>query len=236
MKKLKKNEETQVPTQEAAEAAKEKEKRGKQLKKDAMKRQRKGKLDTSACETNDSGKKASISKTKNSSKSTTGQKTKKVVKKAPAPQGRCKVSTAGDDSGCQCRGLRELDVRDRVWMAARMKVGARLHEKRCVDCLSKCEDLSDMRQPRTACTCNCGLTGHKVEEGEEGKEDCQCNMMLCLPRCNDRGSKMEAGPGNKRKRKNRRRSAQREIEQRATQSQARVATTEIKKRKQLAAN
>jgi hypothetical protein len=42
-----------------------------------------------------------------------------------------------------------------------------------------------------------------MEEGEEGKEDYQCDMMLCLPCYSMRQTEMAAGTGSKRTRKKR---------------------------------
>jgi hypothetical protein len=148
--------------------------------------------------------------------SKTKQLTKRARKprKSAAPQGRRKVPTPGDASGCKHRGLRELDVCDKAWTTACVKVGAWLHKKPCIDCAAKSENgegtgervldasvLLLLKQPSLACICNCGPVGHEMEEDEEGRDECQCDMMLCLPCCSDRDSRMTEVDGNKRRRR-----------------------------------
>jgi hypothetical protein len=108
-KKQKKKIVTQEPTQEAAQAKKDKEKRKTDLGKEAMKRQR--------GDHEEAGKEESAtldSRKKTLSKKTAGKKvtTKKATRprQVPIPQGRRKVPTAGDESGCKHHGLRELDI------------------------------------------------------------------------------------------------------------------------------
>jgi hypothetical protein len=220
---------TQEPTEEAAQAKKDKEKRTAEMRKDAMKRQREaikesGKEETQEARTQKkttSTKKTSNKKTTNketSNKETSNRKprSKKTTrtKEAPIPQGRRKVPTAGDESGCKHSGLRELDVCDKTWITAYVKVGGWLHKKPCIDCAGKSKErggeavldasvLLLLKQKNVAYICNCGPIGHKMEEGEEGKEDYQCDMMLCLPCYSMRQTEMAAGTGSKRKRKKR---------------------------------
>jgi hypothetical protein len=54
--------------------------------------------------------------------------------------------------------------------------------------------------PNVAWICNCGPVGHKMKEGEDGREDYICNMMLCLPCYSERESKMGTGARTKRRR------------------------------------
>ena len=204
-KKNKKN--GKDPTEEAAIAKKEKEKKDRTRLKDAWKRQKK---DVEAEQ--DDGRKE---EEKKRSKKKEEPKKARKQKKTAVPQGRRKVPTPGDASGCKHRGLRELDVCDKAWMTACVKVGAWLHKKPCIDCAAKSENgeatgervldasvLLLLKQPSLACVCNCGPTGHKMEEDEEGRDECQCDMMLCLPCCSDRDSRMTELHGrNKRRRR-----------------------------------
>ena len=214
-KKREQRKEAKKPTQEAAEAIKEKEKKSENLKKEPMKRQKgdlseAGKVESVML---DSSNKACGVKTSTKTKNPKAPKEKRK-KKAPLPQGRRKVPTPGDESGCKHRGLRELDVCDKAWIAAYVKVGAWLHKKPCIDCAAIGERVETatervmdasmlllLKQPNVAYICNCGPIGHKMEEGEEGKDEYQCDMMLCLPCYSERESKMDAGSGGKRKRK-----------------------------------
>ena len=215
----------QEPTQEAAEAKKAKEKRAADMKRDAMKRQ---KENLKATETEESEKQTGPRKKTTSRKKTANKeasnkeasnrkaRSKKdpTTKQAPKPQGRRKVPTAGDEGGCKHSGLMELDACDETRIAAYVKVGAWLHKKPCVDCAGKSQKgggeavldasvLLMLKQKNVACICNCGPIGHKMEEGEEGKEDYQCDMMLCVPCYSMRQTEMAAGTGSKRKRKKR---------------------------------
>jgi hypothetical protein len=173
-------------------------------------------------EKGDSSINAAISTTTSSKKKAANKKGKprraKKPKVAPVAQGRWKIPTAGDGSGCRHHGLRELTMCDKAWMAAYVKEGAWLHKKPCVDCAARGESTEEtsekvldvsvllrLKQQCVAYICNCGPTGHKMEEGEEGKDEYQCDMMLCLPCFSERESKMEAGDGGKRKRRQRNR-------------------------------
>jgi hypothetical protein len=213
LKRGKKKNQTQEPTQEAAQAIKVKEKEYEKLKKLAMKRQRE--------DVNEAGDEESVrldSHQKNSSQTTSDSAKKAATKKgkrpAPVPQGRRKVPTPGDESGCKHRGLRELDVCDKAWITAYVKVGAWLHKKPCIDCAAQSENVEGreerildasvlllLKQPDLAYICNCGPIGHKMEEGEEGKDEYQCDMMLCLPCYSERESKMKGAGGRRMRRK-----------------------------------
>ena len=100
---------------------------------------------------------------------------------------------------------------DKAWIAAYVKVGGWLHKKPCIDCAAQCDSTKETRekvldasvllrlkQQSVAYICNCGHIGNKMEEGED---DYQCDMMLCLPCYNESESKMGAGSGSKRKRR-----------------------------------
>jgi hypothetical protein len=210
----------QEPTQEAAEAKKAKEKRAADMKRDAMKRQKENLEETETQEgekeTGPGKRTTSRKKTANKEASNRKARSKKdpTTKQAPKPQGRRKVPTAGDEGGCKHSGLMELDVCDKTWIAAYVKVGAWLHKKPCVDCAGKSQErggeavldasvLLLLKQKNVAYICNCGPIGHKMEEGEEGKEDYQCDMMLCVPCYSMRQTEMAAGTGSRRKRKKR---------------------------------
>jgi hypothetical protein len=207
----------QEPTQEAAQAAKEKEKNSETVRNKAMKRQKAGKDKN---EMGDDGKFAAVTTTPKGNKKTGDKKKEKPkrIKKpkdSPVPQGRRKVPSAGDESGCKHHGLRDLDMCDKAWMAAYVKVGAWLHKKPCIDCASSQDEstkdtrekvldasvLLQLKQQTVAYICNCGPVAHKMEEGEEGREEYECDMMLCLPCYSERESKMGTASGGKRKRK-----------------------------------
>jgi hypothetical protein len=204
------------PTEEATIAKKEKEKQTLGREKAAMKRQKKGAV--KATEKEKEAEQGDDRREGETKSSKTKQLTKRARKprKSAAPQGRRKVPTPGDASGCKHRGLRELDVCDKVWIAAYVKVGAWLHKKPCIDCAAKGEDGEEtgervldasvlllLKQPSLAYICNCGPIGHKMEEGEEGRDEYQCDMMLCLPCYSTRDSLMTEVDGNKRRRRQR---------------------------------
>lgn len=203
----------QEPTQEAAQAVKEKEKKAEQMKKKAHKRQKQAttgsELDDT--ESGDSHKEAAISK--ESAKKKGRPKSTKKAKEAPVLQGRRQVPNAGDGSGCKHHGLRELVMCEKAWMRAYVKIGGWLHNKPCVDCAAKSDGTKEtggkvmdasalllLKQDNVAYICNCGPIGHKMMEDEKGKEDCQCDMMLCLPCHSERENKLGTGSRSKRKR------------------------------------
>jgi hypothetical protein len=131
----------------------------------------------------------------------------------PVLQGRHKIPTPGDDQGCKHRGLSELCPCDKRWLRAYVKEGAWLHKKPCVDCAARESteegeervlDASVLLQQKAgivAFICNCGPTGHKMKDGDEGKLEYQCNLMLCVPCYNIRQSNSEGGGGRKRRRR-----------------------------------
>jgi hypothetical protein len=205
------NRKNEAPTEEASLAKKDKDKQRLVLQKKAMKRQKEA-----MTANENAGKEAQDGSKKTPSKKTNKgpQKRAKKRKQAAAPQGRRKVPTPGDTGGCKHRGLKELDVCDKAWLAACVKVGAWLHKKPCVDCAARRESGDETReivldasvllllkQPILAYICNCGPIGHKMEEGEEGREEYECDMMLCLPCYRDRESKLTTTMGSKRTRR-----------------------------------
>jgi hypothetical protein len=215
----KKKEKRHEPTEEAAQEMKEKEKGREKMTKKAMKRQKGDQKADKRVEKENkgSGGNATVSKISTSSKGL-GEKT--VTNKRPnrpkevaTPQGRRRVPTPGDASGCSHCGLRELIPCDKAWLKAYVKVGAWLHKKPCVDCSTRSEGSEQTRErvmdasvlvkgkgPNVAWICNCGPVGHKMKDGADGKEDYVCDMMLCLPCYGERESKMGAGGRTKRRR------------------------------------
>lgn len=207
-----------VPTQDEALAAKEATAAQEALKKSAMKRQGakvrgKGRPGGTDCIAT-IGPITTEPETKGAS-NRVGKQKENRPKKAPVPQGRRKVPTAGDEHGCKHRGLRELDPCNKRWIASYVKTGAWLYNKSCVDCTAKSkgdkkgEDglvldaavLLHVKDSNVAFICNCGPIGHKMMEGEEGRDDYQCDLMLCVPCYSDRESKMDQDGGSKRKRR-----------------------------------
>jgi hypothetical protein len=209
-KRCEKRKEQQEPTQEAAEATKEKENANVKLVKGAMVRQ--GAIvngnETRVKKGTGSAWKTTVGDGKKGTAKLAEKKSSKKQKRVDIPQGRRKVPTPGDESGCKHRGLMELVVCNKVWMAAYVKVGAWLHKMPCIDCAASCQDtsaLSVLKQPKEGYICNCGPIAHKMEEEQEGKQAYKCNMMLCMTCYSDRVSKMETGPRSRRRRNTRER-------------------------------
>jgi hypothetical protein len=201
------------PTEEAAQMRKAEIARQDALLKTAMKRQ------GAACKGNgdENGNTDVVERGKEAPHHKDTTKKKRAVRRpqqANEPQGRRKVPTAGDDHGCKHHGLRELDPCDKGWIASYVKVGAWLYRKPCIDCAARCEGtdgtrgrvldasvLLRVKEPIVAYICNCGPIGHRMMEEDEGRDEYNCDMMLCLPCYSDRESKMEEGSGSKRRRR-----------------------------------
>jgi hypothetical protein len=193
------------PTQEAALAKTQRKKRVSQNQKEAMKRA------ATASKGENKGKNSIPKRARKASAHDADLPPVQSPKVLPVLQGRRKTPTPNDNHGCKHHGLSELSPCDKQWIKAYVKVGAWLHQKPCFDCASdqitntsreRVLDASVLLQAKgknVAFICNCGPQGHKMEEGEDGKEDYQCDMMLCVPCYNKRDSIREGDPSSKRR-------------------------------------
>lgn len=194
------------PTQEAAVAKTQKKQEVQNSQKEAMKRA------ATASKGEHKGKQPTLERLRNATVQLATPLPLDNPKVQPSLQGRRKLPTPNDNHGCKHNGLGELSPCDRGWIRAYIKVGAWLHQKPCLDCATA--DKTDNSSQRVldpsvlllakgttvAFICNCGPVGHKMGE-KKGKEDYQCDMMLCVPCYNKRADKREEEQGGRRRSK-----------------------------------
>ena len=113
----------------------------------------------------------------------------------PKQQGLRKVPLASDTHGCVHSGLRDLIVLDRAHLTSFVKKDGWLYNKPCRDCAEmQTETLEYNNRILNMATllqkgnrvfghyCNCGQTGHKMDDNDPYKPDYNCNLVLC-PKC-----------------------------------------------------
>lgn len=137
-------------------------------------------------------------------------------KKAPVAQGLRKVPKATDEHGCRHSGVRDLVVLHKNYLAKYVKVGGWLHRMPCKGCEDGISGVGERERVKDVSSlltlkgnnavgyiCNCGPTGHAMEEENSLKEEYSCDMVLCMGCYTDRTRKADNGGGNKRTRRNR---------------------------------
>jgi hypothetical protein len=141
---------------------------------------------------------------------------KKRAAAATVPQGERKVPEASDNHGCVHHGLLDLLALPKDYLRGYVREGEWLHGKPCKDCALKnsgCQDrvmdISSLLKVKgrgaVGYYCNCGPTGHKMDEVKEPiyKRQFECEMVLCMPCYLERQQTREGKGASKRIRKTR---------------------------------
>jgi hypothetical protein len=123
------------------------------------------------------------------------KKAKRPVKRGvdKPPQGERTVRVASDTHGCGHSGLLDLIRMEKTYLQAFVREGGWLHQIPCKDCAkeegSRNERVLDMAsllnlkgKKELGYYCNCGPTGHKMDEEDEPvhKQQWTCDMVLCM--------------------------------------------------------
>ena len=138
------------------------------------------------------------------------------MKEKQGLQGLREMPMVKDRHGCIHNGLRSLTLLDRPYLTMFVKnEKAWLHKKPCKDCGdNKNEETDDMRilemgrllenrgRKELGYYCNCGQTGHLMEEDDPRKASYSCDMVLCPGCYYKRLSRLE-GDGKRRTRQTR---------------------------------